>query len=234
MTTSPTAYVPLCLDIRHYLFVIPWVGLAAATVAANWIQRPDQLMPGILAVIAAYIAWQWYPDQFRLYLLFAVAMVIITALKKWKKSTPELVLWLLLTLALCWKPAQVMRAAQKSNYKAQQLMVHDYFRDTKASHLMVITNPVEKNTAEYLLEFDTSRVRFMSFRAIDTTLLKQADSIALVINGSTAYQSGMDWEDMPEWVRQPDASRVLISTGDHIELFGLNKADLLRRMGERK
>jgi hypothetical protein len=35
---------------------------------------------------------------------------------------------------------------------------------------------------------------------------------------------------MPGWVQQPDSSRVLLEQQGGIEWYGLNKADLMRRL----
>ena len=124
-----------------------------------------------------------------------------------------------------------MRSAQTSNYPQQKQLVQQHFGPAATpGNWVVISNTVEKNIDEYLLGFDTTRVRFLSFKEITPSRIAAADSIALIINGTTAYLSGMDWEAMPFWVKQPDPSRRLIDTTRHIELFGQNKADLLRRL----
>ena len=83
-----------------------------------------------------------------------------------------------------------------------------------------------------MLHFDSSQVRFLSFREVTPEKIAAADSLALLMNGTTAWMSNTDWDKLPEWVRQPDSSRVQLAQGDHIELFGLNKADLLQRLSK--
>lgn len=137
----------------------------------------------------------------------------------------------MLGVVLLWKPVRVMREAQNSNYSEQKQFVREQFHPEMAPrNLMVITNVVEKNIDEYLLGFDTTGVRFLSFKQVTPENIAPADSITLIINGTTAYLSGMDWEAMPFWVKQPDPSRRLVAHTQHIELFGLSKRDLLRRL----
>lgn len=233
MTISPTAYLPLCPDIRHYLFAVPLVGLAAAVGAAELVTRHSSfairhLSFVGLAVLAAVVAWAFFPDQVKLYGVVMVA-VGVTVTSNFKLQTSNFA-WLLL-LPLLLKPIRVMRSAQTSNYSHQKQLVQEHFGSADAPrNWVVISNTVEKNIDEYLLDFDTTRVRFLSFKEVAPARIAAADSIALIINGTTAYLSGMDWEAMPFWVKQPDPSRRLVDTTRHIELFGLDKGDLLRRL----
>ena len=301
MTTAPTAYVPLCPDIRHYLFAVPFTGLAAAVGATDFLEKRASVRHGAvvgLALTAAWVAWQFQPEQFKLYGSLAGAIGVVFLWRFWRVSTPtptpppvgaaeDIVAdpsppfssragwwpqflhsqfsilnsspptssragwwppfsilnsqfsilnsssgwWLLLLAPLLWKPAQVMRAAQDSNYPHQKRLVLQHFSPGAAPDgLVVISNNAEKNIDEYLLGFDTTGVRFLSFKQVNAACMAAADSIELIINGTTAYLSGMDWEAMPFWVKQPDASRRLIDTTRHIELFGQNKQDLVRRL----
>lgn len=237
MTISPTAYLPLCPDIRHYLFVVPPVGLAAAVGANRLISKAQSVVQVWtvlgLAILGAVLAWYFSPDQMRLYstLLVVMLLTVLAVTFNFQLSTPNL-LWLLLALPLLWKPVRVMRSAQTSNYLHQKRLVQKHFSPQTTPHRwLVVSNLVEKNIDEYLLGFDTTATRFVSFKeATPARIAAAPDSIALMINGTTAYLSGMDWEAMPFWVKQPDPSRRLLDTTRHIELFTLNKADLLRRL----
>ena len=233
MSTSVSHYVPLCVDIRHYLFAVPFLGLASAVFLERIMLEkalPGHLVALFISLMAVWIGFRYFPDQRNIYLLFAGALMVSLLWKMLAKKPVSPWLWLIFYLPLFWKPVQVMRAARKSNYAAQQEMVDKNMQQTTAKQMLVITNPVEKNVDEYLMQFDTAKVQWMSFREMDKPRIMAADSVAVIINGSTAWLSGMDWEAMPDWVRQPDSSRVLIWSKDGIELYGLNKSDLLRRL----
>ena len=184
-----------------------------------------------LAVLTAVIAWAFHPDQFKIYGSLALVSALVLFSKLLKTRYLPTIAWLLLATVLLWKPIRVMREARTSNYPEQKQFVQEQFNPKVAPrNLVVISNIVEKNIDEYLLGFDTTGVRFLSFKQVTPASIASADSIALIINGTTAYLSGMDWEAMPFWVKQPDPSRRLIATARHIELFGVHKGDLLRRL----
>jgi hypothetical protein len=128
------------------------------------------------------------------------------------------------------KPVLVMRNALQSNYSVQKHMVYRHLTANTPARTLIISNPVECNIDEYLMEFDTSRVHFVSFKNLKPKAVAQSDTAVLILNGTTAWMSNMDWEDMPGWVQQPDSSRVLLEQQGGIEWYGLNKADLMRRL----
>jgi len=262
MSISPTAYLPLCPDIRHYLFAVPLVGLASAAAISSAFAEASadkNVQQGIsnvqvndaprlgwatvaLAVLSAALAWRFFPDQLKLYATLAMVTLVVIAGATWSRPgnsatsnfkllTPNF-FWLLLFLPLLWKPLRVMRSAQTSNYPQQKQLVQKHFAPAATpQRWLVISNLVEKNLDEYLLGFDATGTRFLAFKEVSAARIQAgSDSIALIINGTTAYLSGMDWEAMPFWVKQPDPSRRLLDTTRHIELFTLDKADLLRRL----
>ena len=239
MSTSPTVYIPLCPDIRHFLFAVPFLGLAAAIVADEMMNTAEVFSKKyfavpVLSVVAALIAWKLFPDVLKLYGSLALATTVIVALRLWRVGAVKTIGWALLLIVLCWKPIRVIRAAQTSNYANQRELVRTYLGRPMPSGrtLTVITNNAEKNIDQYLLQFDSAQVRFLSFREVTTEKIAAADSVALLMNGTTAWMSNTDWDKLPVWVRQPDSSRVPLAQGDHIELFGLNKADLLRSLSK--
>jgi hypothetical protein len=109
-------------------------------------------------------------------------------------------------------------------------MVYRHLTANTPARTLIISNPVECNIDEYLLEFDTSRVRFVSFKTLKPEAVAQSDTVVLILNGLTAWMSNMGWEDMPEWVQRLDSTRVLLEQRGGIEWYGLNKTDLMRRL----
>lgn len=234
MTTSLTHYIPLCPDIRHFLFAIPFTGLAAAVGLADFIEKPLAARHWIacgLSVLAAVLAWKFEPEQVNLY--GSLALVVGLAILAKKRSLPMApsVFWMLFIAVLLWKPAYVFKSARVSNYTVHQNIIQAVF-DPKVvpQNLLVISNKAEKNLDQYFLKFDTTGATFIKFEEVSLEKVAAADSIALIINGTTAWLSGLNWESMPFWVIKPDASRTLIDTARYIEIYGLNKSDLLQRL----
>lgn len=235
MSISPTHYVPLCPDIRHYLFVVPPLALVSAHTIEDYLRhdplrRRDGRLP-VLAIGAALMAAWKFPAQLLLYGVFAGG-ALLALWGKWKHNIPAGVMWIPFFVMLAIKPVDVFRAAQKSNWTEQKRIVHEYLDTTAPTSrsLTVITNQAEKNMDEYLLRFDTSQVRWLTFKTATPEAVASSDSVVLLLNGATAWMSNTDWDKLPLWVRQPDQSRQLIATGAHIELFGLQKDSLLRRI----
>ncbi|MFZ4634900.1 MAG: glycosyltransferase family 39 protein [Saprospiraceae bacterium] len=230
MSTSPKAYVPLCLDIRHYLFAVPFVGAAAAVGAVEWLKGQTSLRaywPVVVAIAMLYLSWRWYAEGLYVYAVLTAVLLFCTA---FRQRMPQGYIWWILLLPLLVKPVLVMRNALQSNYSVQKDMVYRHLTANTPAKTLIISNPVECNIDEYLLEFDTSRVRFVSFKTLKPEAVAQSDTVVLILNGLTAWMSNMGWEDMPEWVQRPDSTRVLLEQRGGIEWYGLNKADLMRRL----
>jgi hypothetical protein len=230
MSTSPKAYVPLCLDIRHYLFAVPFVAAAAAVGAVEWLNGKTSLRtywPVVVAVAILYLSWRWYAEGLYVYAVLTAVLLFCTA---FRQRMPQGYIWWILLLPLLVKPVLVMRNALQSNYSVQKHMVYRHLTANTPARTLIISNPVECNIDEYLMEFDTSRVHFVSFKNLKPKAVAQSDTAVLILNGTTAWMSNMDWEDMPGWVQQPDSSRVLLEQQGGIEWYGLNKADLMRRL----
>jgi hypothetical protein len=234
MTTSLKHYIPLCPDIRHFLFAVPFTGLAAAVGLSDFVEKPISVRHWtalVLSVLAAAIAWKYEPDQVNLYGSLALVTGLVFLSKKFAFKIPSMLVWGLFVLVLFWKPAYVLRTSKTSNYQVHKQLIRKVFDPQVApQNLIVLSNKAEKNLDNYFLNFDTTGVRFLKFEEISTEKIAAADSVALIINGTTAWLSGLNWEEMPFWVRNPDASRRLIDTARYIEIYGLNKTDLLRRL----
>ncbi len=225
MSTSPKAYIPLCVDIRHYLFAVPFVAAAAAVGVVEWLEaraRWQSIL--ILGLTVAATAWSWlhYPEGLYVY----VAMIPVWLLCWWTRSQP--LVCALLFLPLLVKPVLVMRNAFQSNYPTQKALVHQYLKENPTKNTLVITNPAECNIDAYLLGFDSANVQFVPFKALTPEMATRADSIVLILNGLTAWMSNMDWEDYPAWVREGESERVLIEKQDGVEWFGVRRPLHLR------
>lgn len=226
MSTSPTAYVPLCLDIRHYLFAVPFVGAAAAVGFTQWLAQP-QYRAGrwrwmmALTTIAAGISWVYQPDGTYVYASLWLVLLLSSQLKS------DRLIWALLLLPLLIKPVHVMQKAFKSSYEEQKALVLEQLKAHPVKNTLVISNPVECNIGAYLLEFDSTAVQFMPFNALDSLKIAQVDSLVLIMNGLTVWMSNMGWEDYPRWVREPDSSRHLIQKSEDIEWYGLRKSTVV-------
>jgi len=235
MTSSPNAYTPLCLDIRHYLFVVPPLAIASGIGFERFLTsdsvsyRYMTLATALLLVGLSFIFKLGHLSQY-LAICFVVVLNLIGKLNP-KMHLPSIYYWISLFVILFYTPFASYQDAKSYNYQAQKALVLKHLDNyTGDKKLLIITNPVEKNIDEYLLGFDHKNINITTFKDLTDTLVSESDSIIMISNGMTNYLSNVQWEDLPEWVKTPDASMVKIDSLQKIDWYILNKSDLMNRM----
>jgi hypothetical protein len=220
MSTSYRSYVPLCLDIRHYLFVVPVLSLMGAFAlahVANW-QVSEWAFTLLLAIVLTVAAYFFEPAIWKMHAGQCIALLTLAVMKHFKPSRwSSRLLVLLLVVFFAYTPYRLYRNAQSSNYTEKRALVYEHLYNTPDT-LLVVTNAAERNMGCYLLGFDTTRVQWLSFAEADSLRRASADSILLLMNGFTEYQSNHNWDKLPLWVRQPAAPRKVLLKGRGIEL----------------
>ena len=222
MSTSPTAYIPLCLDIRHYLFVIPMVAAAAAVGAGKVFREGSWIsgsIPALLGLCTYLWLWGQNPGSAWLYGGLGLVAGMYTVGRHYLSELPEWVFWALLSIPLFVKPVDVFNKGQDAHYFNQRKLVKKYLQPPPSGKTMVISSAVECNIDAYLTGFDSSSVVFVPFKALDDISFDDAENKFLIMNGMNAWYSGLDWDDYPEWVKYPDSTLVRLDSLDGVEWY---------------
>jgi hypothetical protein len=219
MTTSYRNYVPLCLDIRHYLFVVPILAIMSGWVLSQYRQwsRLQWIWAIGSAFLLAVVAFKFERAVYLLYTLLAVSLILLAINMRFAHIGVKMITWIGVIGFMAYTPYKLYRNAQSSNYVEKRDLVHQVIRPT-TTPLTIVTNPAERNMCRYLMGFDTSRVEWLTFSMVQPEQLATIDSVLLLMNGFTEYQSNLNWDKLPEWVRQPAKPRVVVAYGRGVEL----------------
>ena len=165
MSISLKAYNPMCLDIRHYLFVFPMVAAAAALYLGRLLNQSEAsrwyhfLIYGGSLVLAIYIEgrsfWWVYLGSFSILLIY----LILPTKALLKVSNLLKVLFIISLLALSAK--QIVKQ-QKSNYPALRSMIYEQLINKKEAKY-VITNPVQARIGNYYTGFNAQNTQFLAY-----------------------------------------------------------------------
>jgi hypothetical protein len=234
MTSSPNAYTPLCLDIRHYLFVVPSIAIASGIGIQQFLSSTEKYKYVLIVVAIFMFAIAYIFKLGHVYQYFALLLLLgIFHFSKTKSlfAFDVKYFWIVLYVILLHTPYASYQDAKNYNYHSQKTLVDKHLKDYKhQSKLLIITNPVEKNIDEYILGFDFKNIQFLAYKDVTDSIVSVHDSVLMIGNGMTSYLSNLQWEDLPEWVKTPDVTTVKMDSLDNIEWYVMNKNDLLGRI----
>ena len=200
MTISPSSYAPMCLDPRHYLFLVPVVAIPASTIIADYIETRKAAIQIIVALICVTVISFFLQGTtfWKLYLPLSALFTIYFFLDG-KKQYRQLFV-ILFAAILLLHPLEMIRYAQKVKYRKQrELVLEQVVKNNEKS--IIITNEVQKRLLAYYSNFNEEQTgRFMSFDEFETDTAIGGKKLML-LNWYTEYLSGLDQNDLPYYAR---------------------------------
>ncbi len=224
MTISCTSYSPMCLDPRHYLFLIPVVSVPASIIVNEFIVRKAFKIEmisvlGITAFVSLFLQGNNFLYQyFPLFILFFIYIWV-----KPNKVYQNLFVTIFI-LVLIIKPLTMIDYAQKVKYRKQKEVFTEYIINQSDS-IVVITNDVQKRLGYYYNEFNkNSRINIMNYSEFENDTLENRKKI-LFLNLYTRYLSKLDYEDLPYYARDISSKNNLIHQDKelNIEIYEMNE-----------
>lgn len=209
MTISLTSYSPLCLDPRHYLFLIPVVAIPAAIILNDFIELKTYKI-SILAVTALVAVISFFIQKniaVQLYIPLLLLLLIYLFIKSTRLS--QNIFIALLMLVLSAKPFTMVQYAQKVNYtKQKKIFIRELLNSNDST--IIITNPVQKRLGDYYMKFAKNRACTIA----DYNEFKydpaDARTKILMLNWYTRYLSTMDYNDLPYYAKNISAKNKLL------------------------
>jgi hypothetical protein len=218
MTISVNSYSPMCLDPRHYLFLVPVVAIPAAGIISGVFESKRCTMPVIFTFVIITVVSYFLPgDTFwRHYLPLTLLFIPGFILKK-RKNNP-VVFALIFGLILALIPFKTIQYAQKVNYHRQKkIMTEEVLK--KYNDVCVVTDEVQKRLGYYYLNFDKNyKATFLNYDELRPDTLPGVKKL-LLLNGHTRYLSGINLEDLPYYVRNIHPSNSLIFEDQELGIF---------------
>ena len=209
MTISLTSYSPMCLDPRHYLFLIPVVSIPASSIIVQYLKNNTNakqilIALGFIGIMSYFLKndtfWKLY---FPLFILFS----IYSFLQKRNKYQTLFTICFVGTLFLM--PLDMIKYAQKIQYRKQKEIIYNYVLD-KEDDCLIITNDAQKRFLNYYSGFnENDNLQFLNYREFkfDSTNTKKK---ILLLNWYTRYLSGMDIIDIPYYAKNISSTNTLL------------------------
>ncbi|MEM9987734.1 MAG: hypothetical protein AAF804_21805, partial [Bacteroidota bacterium] len=220
-------YQPLCLDVRHYLFLVPISAVAVGYSLAEPKGRPSTLLRMAVAIGLAFgvASFQAYPVSNWLYLPVLGSLLLGWAITRWgsrlpKKWTKNLS-WLTLTLALIglarW-PTQGIKEARMMDYQGRR-GVFLRFLEQKDPKLPTLTDRIWMNLGPYYQVVKAlEESEYLNFTK--PAELDFQGPYYLLLDGHSQYKTGLGYDDWPYWAQaHPRGVDTLTTTTDPIQIY---------------
>lgn len=234
MSISLSGYSPMCLDPRHYLFIVPVAGIAATFFIKEDIRNLNFILrSALLAAISFFVAFITKNNAaWLLYFPLLIALLLFLLVRK--KHFNYFVFSVLLFVTLSINIVQMALYAQKVDFGKQS----EIFKETVLSldpPAIVLTNPVQKNLAHYLSHFSESEIRIESYSDFDYGELSGETSIYLFKNYYTRFLSGLNEQELPFYARVTDGfDKLFEDKAFNIQFFRIDTLKVVREILEKK
>lgn len=200
MTISLHSYAPMCLDPRHYLFLVPVTSIPAAKIISDFTESGKSATRIISLLFVVTIISFFLPGgtSWKLYLpLLSLFSIWLFPGIRSKYSHLFTALFVAILLVI---PVDMIRYASGVKYREQREIVTGQLLE-KNTDCRVITDEVQKRLLVYYSHFDPDEARrFLSFEEISADSSKEEKTL-LLLNGYTRDLSGMSESDLPYYAR---------------------------------
>ncbi len=217
MSISFTSYSPMCLDPRHYLFLVPVVSIPASIIIKNFIEDKAFKISIIALLIGVTIISYFLPgdDFWKLY--FPLSLLFLAYLLFKKSLLTQTLFIALFMVILLIKPIAMIHYAQKINYGKQKEIFIDYILNSNENRV-VITNDVQKRLGEYYKNFGKGgKVTLLDYKEFKYDSTDNRTKI-LFLNWYTRYLSGMDNHDLPYYAKNISNGNKLLYQNDQLNI----------------
>tara|TARA_R110001592_G_C13182829_1_gene751139 strand:- start:1421 stop:3487 length:2067 start_codon:yes stop_codon:yes gene_type:complete len=227
MSISPTEYIPMCIDPRHYLFIFPILSIASALIIEKFIENNinKKIVFGgllLITILAFFINkdtfWVHYLPLIILFLIYS----IFSFQQKWTKQLFAVLFFIILIVI----PIQNGIAYRKSGYNAQKTAVIENIIK-KQKDCVIISNEVQTRFGKYYNEFNTeNNLNFVSFNDVTDDILSSPFKKILVFSPYTTMLSNQNIENLPFYVTIIDSASSPLIYNDEtygVRIYELNK-----------
>lgn len=235
MTTSFTSYVPMCVDVRHYLFISPLLAIAAAPYIVKYFQfREGRIsIPVIAAVFLVIAIVSGYFNSLYVYVPLIVLLGIRSFLPSVLGQKIRNLFFILFFASLLIQPMVNMFSNRAMKFREIEPFVKKHFYKNEEKNI-IITDIVLKRISDYYMEFDTAGTRFISFNDASETNLRNYNHIFIFQNDYTWWISETRTEHLPLFMNNfRDTLFKMVDSCFNMKLYEVPRPEYLLVFGKK-
>ena len=225
MSISFTSYSPMCIDPRHYLFLIPLAAIPASIIITQFIEEKKQGIPIIIILLGvSIIAFFAQNDVFStLYLPVTLLFSLYLFLKP--KKIFQILFVVAFAVILSLQVVNWIKYAQNVQYGAQKEHVFEQII-RKYEKCYAITNEVQKRLGEFYTGFNPNHpIKFITYDEFKENPNPNRKNI-LLYNKHTLHLSGLNDNDLPYYVKNVASSNKLLFEDKKLNIAIYEMTDL--------
>lgn len=217
MTISMTSYSPMCLDPRHYLFLIPVISIPSSIIIIDFIEKKtNKISIIILSALVAAISIFLQGNSF-MHLYFPLFLIVFAYLFIRTNRLIQNIFIASLILVFSIKPLTMVNYAQKIKYGRQKEIFTEMVLKSNDS-TTVITNDVQKRLGNYYNRFvDTGLISIVNYNDFKYDSSDCGKKI-LFLNRYTRYLSNMDKHDLPYYAKNVSSENDLLFQDEKLNI----------------
>jgi hypothetical protein len=229
MPVSYQHYIPMCLDGRHFLPLVPLGALAAAPAVAAFVRKGSYAFAIIgIALIVALLAAMGWANRPMTAIYIAIVLVCCLGYIGQKKQLPAYITMSLLAAVLCLHPVYVMFRATDTGYALQTAIVKQYLLQNTQRKL-VVSDDLNENLGKYYTHFDPNApVVFVNYADYCPEMLQMGnfEQLYVLSNHYTNRNIMESGYTVPNYMLHLPPNCTAIADSGGIKLYRANAADL--------
>jgi hypothetical protein len=214
MSISYSAYVPMCPDPRHFMFLLPLLAILFSN-GIKSINSSNMVAFAIAIILQLYLSVQnQFENSWLLFLPIIVGLIVFYFTKS------KFFLGILFSIGLFAPFFQNAKYNAGLNYNAQK-QLNQFILKQPLKDAIIVSDQVQVNIGNFYLKFDTLTTKYIPFDRMEKIDSTSSQPVYLIINGLTSYLSGNQWENLPVYVQEANKNSKLLLKNKGGELYSV-------------
>lgn len=231
MTKSYKAYSPMCIDIRHYLFLVPILGITASPFMVRFFYSIKKYWFISISVLVITI-WLLFnytkTGPIEIILFYSLLFLSMFVSKLLKKLNFRTYFWILFLLSWLIIPVFQIVHEHQNGFKNIPRYIEKNFK-TLNQKTIILTDPVMKRIADYYMQWDSTKVRFINERDYAIPYRDEAVNYWVFHNGLTWWLADIpQGGPMLTWYLVHPYIKTIDSTAENI-LYQIEQPEKMNR-----
>lgn len=219
MTISFTSYVPMCLDVRHYLFIVPIAAISASGIINSFFSAKQLRFQVLTCLLAFTIVTFFFEDNsfsdlfLPMLVLFVIIFLLPLKYRLWYIFAPVFVSVLMI------KPFSMVQYASTIKYHKQKKIIMENFIN-RNFNCYVITDEAQQRIGNYLNRFKkNTNCVFLTMNQFNTDTLRPDWKKFLLMNYHTRSLSKLDDDNLPFYAKSTESFGKLIFSDSALHIY---------------